>query len=93
MQTKRFKVSKRPPVQGFFGVLCAGVLTLPVPQLDVASLVPLELFYFLTGINPLLRLPRLLKVLGFIPPLFPTLFFWSLIRDPLLAPSADQLVL
>lgn len=32
-------------------------------QFDVASLVPLELFYFKTGINPLLRLPRLLKVL------------------------------
>lgn len=31
-------------------------------QFDVASLVPLELFYFKTGINPLLRLPRLLKV-------------------------------
>uniref|UniRef100_A0A672Y5S5 Cyclic nucleotide gated channel subunit beta 1b n=1 Tax=Sphaeramia orbicularis TaxID=375764 RepID=A0A672Y5S5_9TELE len=29
---------------------------------DVASLVPLELFYFKTGINPLLRLPRLLKM-------------------------------
>lgn len=33
-----------------------------VYQFDVASLVPLELFYFKTGINPLLRLPRLLKV-------------------------------
>lgn len=33
-----------------------------VAQFDVASLVPLELFYFKTGINPLLRLPRLLKV-------------------------------
>uniref|UniRef100_A0AAX7V852 Cyclic nucleotide gated channel subunit beta 1b n=1 Tax=Astatotilapia calliptera TaxID=8154 RepID=A0AAX7V852_ASTCA len=31
-------------------------------QFDVASLVPLELFYFKTGINPLLRLPRLLKI-------------------------------
>uniref|UniRef100_A0A8C6PWY6 Cyclic nucleotide gated channel subunit beta 1b n=1 Tax=Nothobranchius furzeri TaxID=105023 RepID=A0A8C6PWY6_NOTFU len=28
-------------------------------KFDVASLVPLELFYFKTGINPLLRLPRL----------------------------------
>lgn len=37
-----------------------------VLQFDVASLVPLELFYFKTGINPLLRLPRLLKV-AFIP--------------------------
>lgn len=36
---------------------------LPVSQFDVASLVPLELFYFKTGINPLLRLPRLLKVM------------------------------
>uniref|UniRef100_A0A8C9Y8Q8 Cyclic nucleotide gated channel subunit beta 1b n=1 Tax=Sander lucioperca TaxID=283035 RepID=A0A8C9Y8Q8_SANLU len=35
---------------------------LPVFQFDVASIVPLELFYFKTGINPLLRLPRLLKV-------------------------------
>uniref|UniRef100_A0A8C4F2L3 Cyclic nucleotide gated channel subunit beta 1b n=1 Tax=Dicentrarchus labrax TaxID=13489 RepID=A0A8C4F2L3_DICLA len=32
---------------------------------DVASLVPLELFYFKTGINPLLRLPRLLKINSF----------------------------
>lgn len=31
-------------------------------QFDIASLVPLEFFYFKTGINPLLRLPRLLKV-------------------------------
>nr|XP_040024538.1 cyclic nucleotide-gated cation channel beta-1-like isoform X1 [Gasterosteus aculeatus aculeatus] len=31
-------------------------------KFDVASLVPLELFYFITGINPLLRLPRLLKI-------------------------------
>lgn len=31
-------------------------------QFDLASLVPLELFYFKTGVNPLLRLPRLLKV-------------------------------
>ncbi|KAI4885971.1 hypothetical protein NFI96_033062 [Prochilodus magdalenae] len=30
-------------------------------KLDVASLLPLELFYFKTGINPLLRCPRLLK--------------------------------
>ena len=30
-------------------------------QMDVISLVPLELFYFKTGINPLLRFPRLLK--------------------------------
>ncbi|XP_047452181.1 cyclic nucleotide-gated cation channel beta-1-like [Mugil cephalus] len=34
-------------------------------KLDVASLVPLELFYFKTGINPLLRLPRLLKISSF----------------------------
>ncbi|XP_056908273.1 cyclic nucleotide-gated cation channel beta-3-like [Takifugu flavidus] len=34
-------------------------------KLDVASLVPLELFYFKTGINPLLRLPRLLKINSF----------------------------
>uniref|UniRef100_A0A3B4AW34 Cyclic nucleotide-binding domain-containing protein n=1 Tax=Periophthalmus magnuspinnatus TaxID=409849 RepID=A0A3B4AW34_9GOBI len=33
--------------------------------LDVISLVPLELFYFKTGINPLLRLPRLLKINSF----------------------------
>lgn len=30
-------------------------------QLDVLSLLPLELLYFKTGINPLLRLPRILK--------------------------------
>uniref|UniRef100_A0A669CCD4 Cyclic nucleotide-gated cation channel beta-1 n=1 Tax=Oreochromis niloticus TaxID=8128 RepID=A0A669CCD4_ORENI len=34
-------------------------------KFDVASLVPLELFYFKTGINPLLRLPRLLKINSF----------------------------
>ncbi|XP_026166987.1 cyclic nucleotide-gated cation channel beta-1 [Mastacembelus armatus] len=34
-------------------------------KFDVASLIPLELFYFLTGINPLLRLPRLLKINSF----------------------------
>ncbi|KAM4618196.1 uncharacterized protein ACJ7VT_007595 [Polymixia lowei] len=34
-------------------------------KLDVASLVPLELFYFKTGINPLLRFPRLLKINSF----------------------------
>uniref|UniRef100_A0A4W5K3K2 Cyclic nucleotide gated channel subunit beta 1b n=1 Tax=Hucho hucho TaxID=62062 RepID=A0A4W5K3K2_9TELE len=34
-------------------------------KMDVISLVPLELFYFKTGINPLLRFPRLLKVMSF----------------------------
>ncbi|XP_059190851.1 cyclic nucleotide-gated cation channel beta-1-like [Centropristis striata] len=34
-------------------------------KFDVVSLVPLELFYFKTGINPLLRLPRLLKINSF----------------------------
>ncbi|KAL6480634.1 hypothetical protein MHYP_G00116670 [Metynnis hypsauchen] len=34
-------------------------------KLDVASLLPLELFYFKTGINPLLRCPRLLKIMSF----------------------------
>ncbi|XP_029378259.1 cyclic nucleotide-gated cation channel beta-1-like [Echeneis naucrates] len=34
-------------------------------KFDVASLVPLELFYFKTGINPLLRLHRLLKINSF----------------------------
>ncbi|KAM8860844.1 uncharacterized protein ACB058_007858 isoform 7-T7 [Synchiropus picturatus] len=34
-------------------------------KFDLASLVPLELFYFKTGINPLLRLPRLLKINSF----------------------------
>uniref|UniRef100_UPI0037E73D31 cyclic nucleotide-gated channel beta-1-like n=1 Tax=Semicossyphus pulcher TaxID=241346 RepID=UPI0037E73D31 len=34
-------------------------------KFDVASLVPLEIFYFKTGINPLLRLPRLLKINSF----------------------------
>lgn len=50
---------------GFRGLLCrcgAHVGSSSMAQFDVASLVPLELFYFKTGINPLLRLPRLLKV-------------------------------
>ncbi|XP_076879068.1 cyclic nucleotide-gated channel beta-1 [Brachyhypopomus gauderio] len=34
-------------------------------KLDIASLIPLELFYFKVGINPLLRCPRLLKLLSF----------------------------
>ncbi|XP_023201743.1 cyclic nucleotide-gated cation channel beta-1-like [Xiphophorus maculatus] len=34
-------------------------------KFDVASLLPLELLYFKTGINPLLRLPRLLKINSF----------------------------
>ncbi|XP_034733932.1 cyclic nucleotide-gated cation channel beta-3-like [Etheostoma cragini] len=34
-------------------------------KFDVASIVPLELFYFKTGVNPLLRLPRLLKINSF----------------------------
>ncbi|XP_061578751.1 cyclic nucleotide-gated cation channel beta-3-like [Cololabis saira] len=34
-------------------------------KFDVISLVPLELFYFKVGINPLLRLPRLLKINSF----------------------------
>ncbi|XP_031420086.1 cyclic nucleotide-gated cation channel beta-1-like isoform X2 [Clupea harengus] len=34
-------------------------------KMDVFSLVPLELFYFRTGVNPLLRFPRLLKVMSF----------------------------
>ncbi|KAK2918148.1 hypothetical protein Q8A73_004894 [Channa argus] len=34
-------------------------------KFDVASLVPLELFYFKTGIYPMLRLPRLLKINSF----------------------------
>ncbi|KAI9518194.1 cyclic nucleotide gated channel beta 1 [Dissostichus eleginoides] len=34
-------------------------------KFDLASLVPLEIFYFKTGINPLLRLPRLLKINSF----------------------------
>ncbi|XP_068594985.1 cyclic nucleotide-gated channel beta-3-like [Brachionichthys hirsutus] len=34
-------------------------------KFDVVSLVPLEFFYFKTGINPLLRLPRLLKINSF----------------------------
>lgn len=49
----------------FGGILCwrcSHVASSCVVQFDVASLVPLELFYFKTGINPLLRLPRLLKV-------------------------------
>ncbi|KAK7891157.1 hypothetical protein WMY93_023120 [Mugilogobius chulae] len=32
---------------------------------SASSLVPLELFYFKTGVNPLLRLPRLLKINSF----------------------------
>ncbi|XP_066504821.1 cyclic nucleotide-gated channel beta-1-like [Hoplias malabaricus] len=34
-------------------------------KLDVASLLPLELFYLKTGVNPLLRCPRLLKIKSF----------------------------
>uniref|UniRef100_A0A3B3X0Z7 Cyclic nucleotide-binding domain-containing protein n=1 Tax=Poecilia mexicana TaxID=48701 RepID=A0A3B3X0Z7_9TELE len=34
-------------------------------KFDVVSLAPLELLYFKTGINPLLRLPRLLKINSF----------------------------
>uniref|UniRef100_A0A4W6DCY9 Cyclic nucleotide gated channel subunit beta 1b n=1 Tax=Lates calcarifer TaxID=8187 RepID=A0A4W6DCY9_LATCA len=34
-------------------------------KFDVASLVPLEIFYLKIGINPLLRLPRLLKINSF----------------------------
>nr|XP_020494762.1 cyclic nucleotide-gated cation channel beta-1-like [Labrus bergylta] len=34
-------------------------------KFDVASLVPLEIFYLKTGVNPLLRLPRLLKFNSF----------------------------
>ncbi|XP_074533486.1 LOW QUALITY PROTEIN: uncharacterized protein LOC141796339 [Halichoeres trimaculatus] len=34
-------------------------------KFDVASLVPLEIFYLKTGVNPLLRLPRLLKINSF----------------------------
>ncbi|XP_035645772.1 cyclic nucleotide-gated cation channel beta-1-like isoform X2 [Oncorhynchus keta] len=34
-------------------------------KMDVISLVPLELLYFKTGINPLLRFPRLLKIMSF----------------------------
>ncbi|XP_043084333.1 LOW QUALITY PROTEIN: cyclic nucleotide-gated cation channel beta-1-like [Puntigrus tetrazona] len=34
-------------------------------KLDVFSLLPLELLYFKTGINPLLRLPRILKFMSF----------------------------
>ncbi|XP_034144324.1 cyclic nucleotide-gated cation channel beta-3 isoform X2 [Esox lucius] len=34
-------------------------------KMDVISLAPLELFYFKTGINPLLRIPRVLKIMSF----------------------------
>ncbi|XP_056107012.1 LOW QUALITY PROTEIN: cyclic nucleotide-gated cation channel beta-1-like [Rhinichthys klamathensis goyatoka] len=34
-------------------------------KLDVVSLLPLELLYFKTGFNPLLRLPRILKFMSF----------------------------
>ncbi|XP_065147835.1 cyclic nucleotide-gated channel beta-1-like [Paramisgurnus dabryanus] len=34
-------------------------------KLDLLSLLPLELFYFKTGINPLLRLPRIMKFMSF----------------------------
>uniref|UniRef100_A0A673XVR4 Cyclic nucleotide-gated cation channel beta-1-like n=1 Tax=Salmo trutta TaxID=8032 RepID=A0A673XVR4_SALTR len=36
-----------------------------VVRLRLQFLVPLELFYFKTGINPLLRFPRLLKIMSF----------------------------
>ncbi len=67
MKTKRFKVSNfsgRPAliVESTIEAVQSVRWHLPVFQFDVASLVPLELFYFKTGINPLLRLPRLLKV-------------------------------
>uniref|UniRef100_A0A3B4Y2Z9 Cyclic nucleotide gated channel subunit beta 1b n=1 Tax=Seriola lalandi dorsalis TaxID=1841481 RepID=A0A3B4Y2Z9_SERLL len=38
------------------------VVSVTLEAFTVIDLVPLELFYFKTGINPLLRLPRLLKV-------------------------------
>lgn len=31
-------------------------------QMDVISLFPMEIFYYFTGVNSLLRFPRLLKV-------------------------------
>ncbi|KAI5105522.1 cyclic nucleotide-gated cation channel beta-1 isoform X10 [Silurus meridionalis] len=34
-------------------------------KLDVISLLPLELFYLLDGVKPLLRCPRILKILSF----------------------------
>ncbi|XP_047658206.1 LOW QUALITY PROTEIN: cyclic nucleotide-gated cation channel beta-1-like [Tachysurus fulvidraco] len=34
-------------------------------KLDVVSLLPLEFFYFIDGVKPLLRCPRLLKILSF----------------------------
>lgn len=67
-------------LRGFGGLLCrcgTHVASSSVAQFDVASLVPLELFYFKTGINPLLRLPRLLKV-AFI------YSFYSLLQQPLI---------
>lgn len=67
-------------LRGFRGLLCrCGTHdeSSSVAQFDVASLVPLELFYFKTGINPLLRLPRLLKV-AFI------YSFHSLLQQPLI---------
>lgn len=67
MKTKRFKVSQsRWAPKAFLSVTYWFVQpvrwSLLLFQFDVISLVPLELFYFKTGINPLLRLPRLLKV-------------------------------
>lgn len=61
MKTKRFKVSNYR--NNFLRyVTNESVRLYLLLQFDVASLVPLEFFYFKTGINPLLRLPRLLKV-------------------------------
>ncbi|XP_063053262.1 cyclic nucleotide-gated cation channel beta-1-like [Engraulis encrasicolus] len=34
-------------------------------KMDLISLIPLELFYIKTGVNPLLRFPRLLKIMSF----------------------------
>ncbi|GAA6085443.1 cyclic nucleotide-gated cation channel beta-1-like [Tachysurus ichikawai] len=34
-------------------------------KLDVVSLLPLEFFYFIDGVKPLLRCPRILKILSF----------------------------
>lgn len=59
MKTKRFKVSNN---RCLCYVTNESVRLYLLFQFDVASLVPLEFFYFKTGINPLLRLPRLLKV-------------------------------
>lgn len=63
MTTERFKVrTKFNPPSNHRLVLHDDVF----PQTDVISLFPMEVFYYFTGVNSLLRFPRLLKVAIFV---------------------------